>query len=461
MDSQGSAAMGCHVETAVVVVGAGYAGLSAALALHDRGVEVLVLEAGARVGGRTLSAIDDAGVVIDHGGQWIGPTQHDFYALVKRFGAPTFPTYLAGHNIELWRDGVQRHFQVAGPDGAPGMPEYLAAMEHIDRLALAVNLDDPALTPGAEAMDSETVHSFLERTVPSADARLRFRLAVQSVWTVEPRDISLLHFLFYIASAGGFEQLMEAEGCAQETRFERGAQSIALDIASVLGPRVHLNQPVRAVTQTEQGVTVETGTLTVHAARVIVATPPPATAQIVFRPELPVPRRRWLAKSPMGDVIKIHVSYDTPFWRSRDLSGEATIYDDSALGFVFDNSPHDARRGVLVCFIYADKIARWRALPAPDRREEVLAKLVELFGSDARACVDYVEKDWAVEPFIGGAYAANPTPGAWVEHGQAGWRAATGAIHWAGTETASRWNGYIDGAVSSGRRAAEEVLELL
>ena len=442
----------------VAVVGAGYAGLSAALELADRGIDVVVLEAGDRVGGRTYSVRGADGTVIDRGGQWIGPTQRDFASLVERYGAKTFPTYLEGVNIERWRDGSKRDFQIAGPEGAPGMAEYLQAMDRIDELARTVNLEHPELTIGAEALDGETVQSYLERTVPSEDARLRFALAVQSVWTVEPRDISLLHFLFYINSAGGFEQLMEAEGCAQESRFVEGAQGVALSIAAELGERVQLGAPVRRIERGATSVMVTTGRGVVEAERVIVASSPEATSRIQFEPQLPVAKRRWLSKSPMGDVVKIHVSYREPFWRERGLSGEATIYDESSIGFVFDNSPHDAATGVLVAFVYADRIRRWKAQGEAGRKQEVIDLLVDLFGADAAAFTGYDEKDWAEEPFIGGAYAANPTPGTWWEWGEAGWRAPVGAIHWAGTETASVWNGYIDGAVSSGRRAANEIV---
>lgn len=442
----------------VVVVGAGYAGLAAALELHDAGVDVIVLEAQHRVGGRTLSAKNEDGTVIDHGGQWVGPTQRHFLSLVERFDVATFPTYLGGANIERWIDGSKRDFKIAGPDDGPGMREYLSAMAEIDRLSEAVNLEDPAATPNAEALDSETVHSYLERTVPSADARLRFALAVQSVWTVEPRDISMLHFLFYVASAGNFDQLMEAEGCAQETRFVEGAQETAIRIARVLGERVVLGSPVRRIERDDEGALVSTEHGDVRADRVIVAVPPQAAQQIVHEPPLPVARTRWLAKSPMGDVVKIHVSYDRPFWRDRGLSGEATLYGEPSLGFVFDNSPHDLSRGVLVCFVYADRIRGWKARGEEGRRQEVVDTLVDLFGEEAANPRRYAEKDWSEEPFIGGAYAANPTPGAWVEHSAEGWRRPVGRLHWAGTETASVWNGYIDGAISSGRRAASEVL---
>src|SRR5699024_11103470 len=115
----------------------------------------------------------------------------------------------------------------AGPENGPGMAEYLSAVEQIDALAGTVNLSNPASTPNAEALDSETAHTFFERVCDDPDAVRRLALAVQGVLTVEPRDISLLHLLFYVASAGNFEQLMEAEGCAQDSRFVEGAQSIA------------------------------------------------------------------------------------------------------------------------------------------------------------------------------------------------------------------------------------------
>ena len=446
-------------EAAVVVVGAGYAGLAAALELDDAGIDVVVLEASGRVGGRTLSERDSGGVVIDHGGQWVGPTQREFLGLVERFGIETFPTHLEGANIERWVDGSQRHFKIAGPEGGPGMGEYLTAMAEIDQLAQTIDLERPWASPGAVELDGETVESYLGRTVANPDARLRVALAVQSVWTVEPRDISMLHFLFYIGSAGNLEQLMEAEGCAQETRFVAGAQEAAQRIAERLGDRIALNAGVRRIEVVGDGATVLTDRGRISAERIIVAVPPSAGQGIAYEPRLPEARRGWLAQSPMGDVVKIHVSYDRPFWRERGLSGEATLYGDSSLGFVFDNSPHDLSAGVLVCFVYADRLRAWRARGAAGRRQEVIDSLVELFGSEAAEPLRYAEKDWAEEPFIEGAYAANPTPGTWVEHGPAGWREPVGRLHWAGTETASVWNGYIDGAIASGRRAAREVRE--
>ena len=133
--------------TEVVVVGAGYAGLSAALTLHDAGRDVVVLEGSDRVGGRVCSEQRDSGVVIDHGGQWVGPTQRHLLALAERFGCTTFPTYNTGEHIDLWADGTQRHYTSVGPDGGPGMAEYLATADRVDELARTIDLENPRPPP--------------------------------------------------------------------------------------------------------------------------------------------------------------------------------------------------------------------------------------------------------------------------------------------------------------------------
>jgi monoamine oxidase len=445
----------------VVVIGAGYAGLSAALHLRDHGVDVQVLEAAERVGGRVLSERLADGVIVDHGGQWVGPTQRHFLAAAERFGCDTFPTHDTGQHIELWVDGVCRPFRDSGPVDGAGVAAYDEAVDRIDALAKDIDLDDPTRSAAIEEWDGQTVQSYLEATVPDADARTRLALSVQGVWTVEARDISLFHFLFYVASAGGYEQLMETENCAQERRLIGGAQSVALAIAAHLGDRVHHGAAVRRVEQTDGGVRVETARGTVDASRVVVATSPGAVVEIAFSPPLPVTRRRWMERNVMGDVAKVHAVYDTPFWREEGLSGQATVYGTPDVGVVFDNSPADGSAGVLVAFVYADRFRRWSARSAEDRRTEVLTTLATLFGPAARTPRHYTEKSWPEDVWARGGYAASPAPGTWFEHGEHGWRTPVGRIHWAGSETASQWNGYIDGAISSGKRAAAEIVDAL
>ena len=445
------------VETDVVVIGAGYAGLAAALRLHDAGEDFTVLEAANRVGGRVLSEARD-GLCLDHGGQWVGPTQKNLLGLAARFDCHTFPTWETGSHIEIWHDGSRIRYDGAAPDTGPGIAEYHRITGLLDNLARTVDTDEPWRTPRLAEWDAQTAATFFHTNTDDEDALRRLALSVQGVWCAEPYEISLFHVLFYIASAGSYRELMETEGCAQDSRFLHGADSPARAIATLIGPRLHLGQRVHAIEQRPGLVRVRTRNTVIEARRAIVALPPGAVHAIDFDPALPVNRHGWLAHSPMGRVAKIHASYDTPFWRGAGLSGIATLYDDGPVGVVFDNSPVDGSRGALVAFVYGDRLSDWSALPEDGRRVTVLAALAKIVGSAAHRPRGYAEKIWSLDRFVHGGYEAFVQPGGWLGYGQTGWRRPTGALHWAGSETASTWNGYIDGAISSGYRAAEEVL---
>ncbi|WP_340539371.1 flavin monoamine oxidase family protein [Nocardioides sp. GXZ039] len=452
----------------VIVVGAGYAGLSAALDLTDQGLDVIVLEADDRVGGRVWSRTETAGdapVVVDHGGQWVGPTQTALLDLAGRFGCETFRSFDDGTHVELWPEGRQVRFTSSeGPNG-PGAAAYYAALEELDELAARVDLADPTACADAATWDSQTFADWIERRTDDEAVRERLRVAIRGVWACEPRDVSLFHVLFYVRSAGGFAQLMETHDHAQDSRFLRGAQAPALAAAAALGHRIRLDHPVRAIEWDADGVRLHGDEQSWTARRVIVTGTPTAQARIRFSPALPQARRRWLARSPMGDVAKVHLLYRTPFWRAAGLSGQIVDYGDSVLSYTFDNSPADASErddapGVIAAFVYGDAYRSWSAQGRAARQKDLVEVLVEVLGPEAAEPVGYVETQWPDHPWAEGAYAAVPTPGTWVEH-HAGRRAAVGPIRWAGTEAAGVWNGYIDGAIRSGRAEARAIAEEL
>ena len=451
---------GHHLTTKVIVVGAGYAGLAAALRLHDAGAEVLVVEAGDRVGGRIWSERRPGGVV-DHGGQWVGPRQTDLLALADRFGCERFPTWETGDHREVWHDGSSTSYLGAAPRSGPGIEEYVRITRLLDDLAGTVDVDQPWRTPHFSAWDAQSAETFFTAQTADTDAHRRLALAIEGLWCAEPREISLFHVLFYIASAGGYEQLMETGGGAQDSRFTGGAAGPAEAIASLLGDRLRLNTRVQRIDIGTDTVTVTTPTSSISAEKAIIALPPSALADVTFEPGLPPARTGWLAGNPMGRVAKIHACYRTPFWREAGSSGIATLYDDSPVGVVFDNSPSNASYGMLVGFVYGDRVDAWAALDAPARRAEALSSFAKIIGPDALEPTRYLEKNWTQDPYAGGGYGAFATPGAWSKFAEAGWRAPTGPLYWAGTETASRWNGYMDGAISSGYRAADMVLRAL
>jgi monoamine oxidase len=443
--------------TEVVVIGAGLAGLAAARALAKADVDVLVLEARNRVGGRTYSRPASDGTLLDLGGQWIGPTQDRLAALAEAVGATTFPTYNEGKNIEFY-GGERLAYEGPIPMGDPvATMETIETLLELNLLASEVPLDTPWTATQAKEWDSTTVETWMQAHMQSEHARYLMTLGVQSVFSVEPRDLSLLHFLFYIHSGGNLNQLLSVADGAQERRFHQGAQIVSERVAEQLGERVILNAPVHTIQHGEQGVRVVSDALVVEAQWAILALPPTLAGRLRYRPALPAYRDQFTQRVPMGTVIKVQCLYERPFWREEGYSGQVTC-DTGAVRITFDNSPEDSSSGVLMGFIEGDEGRIWGRRTREERESEVLACFVRYFGEQAAQPIEYVEQNWADEEYSRGCYAGFMAPGVWSSYGEA-LRQPIGRLHWAGTETATVWNGYMDGAIQSGERAASEILQ--
>ena len=443
-------------EADVAVVGAGLAGLVAARDLQRAGVSVVVLEARDRVGGRTLNHDIGDGKVVEVGGQWVGPTQHRLLALARELGVETFPTYDTGENVIEW-EGELRRYTGAIPRINPlVLADVAQAQFRLDRLAREVPLDAPWAAPKAARWDGQTFETWLRANLATRAARTLFEIGTEAVWAQEPGDLSLLHVLFYAHSAGGFDALFDTEGGAQQDRFVGGSQRISLRLAQELGDAIALEAPVRAIDHSDDGVTVRADGATVRARRAILAIPPTLTARIAYDPPLPGHRDQLTQRIAQGTVAKCMAIYDEPFWRAEGLTGQATSVQ-GPVRLTFDNSPPDGSPGVLLGFLEG-RFARQAGLMAPDeRRAAVVGTFARLFGPRAAQPDAYVERLWAEEEWTRGCYGCAMPTGAWTEFGPA-LRAPIGPLHWAGAETATVWSGYMDGAVSSGARAAAEAL---
>lgn len=440
----------------VVLVGAGLAGLTAARALVRAGVSVRVLEARDRVGGRTLSHRADHGEVVDLGAQWIGPTQDRMAALVDEMGLTRVEQHHRGKKALVLNERVRPY-----RSDIPSLPFWATgdlgrAMASLEWSARKVPVEAPWTAKKAGLWDGMTVESWKRKHVFTGPARSMIDVATKAVFAAEPSELSFLFFLFYLHSGGGLLKLTSIAGGAQETRLKEGFQTISLRLAEELGDRVTLSSPVEAVVQDDEEVRVHTADTEVAGAAAVIAIPPALAGRIRYAPALPSARDQLVQRMPMGSVIKCIAFYERPFWREEGWSGEV-VRDRGPIRIVFDDSPGDGNSGALLGFVAGDEARTWGPKSSEERRAMALEVFAEVFGERARSPIGYVDKAWTEEEYSRGCYTGIMGPGVLTRYGAA-LRAPCGRIHWAGTETAERWAGYMDGAVESGERVAREVL---
>jgi monoamine oxidase len=440
----------------VVVVGAGFAGLSAARELTRLGHDVVVFEGRDRVGGRSCT-VELAGTPVDLGATFVGPTQNAVRALAAAVGCPTVRTYSQGKNLIRWRGRVRSYRSTVPRLSIIELLDVSRIQWRFERLCRQVPVPRPWTAPGAHRLDELTLDAWLRSLHASASTRDLMAIMSRVTWGCEPSAVSMLHAVRYVKAAGGIGRMLDVENGAQQDRFPAGTQQIAVRTAEALGPRVRLNSAVRSVArQSDDTLSVGTDHGTTTARAVIVAVAPAHRSAISFEPALPDGYTALAQNWPQGALSKAYAAYAKPFWRSGGCSGEA-LSDEGPVFITFDVSPADDGPGILLGFTDA---AAFDALDADERRERALAGFAALFGDQALTPIDYVDHCWSEEDFAPGGPTAAVPPGAWTSYGQY-LRTPVGGIHWAGTETADEWTGFLDGAVRSGLRAAGEVHEQL
>ncbi len=450
------------LEAEVGVVGAGYAGLTAALRIAQAGRSVVVLEARARVGGRVFTEHLADGTALDRGGAWLGPGQDRLYALAAEMGVATYPTFVDGDNL-LVNGGRAHRYRGLIPRGLSwfALACLGIAMKRLDAMAQAVPLEAPWTARGAAALDARTIATWVDSrwNVPSRAARTLLRRTATGIFASDASEVSLLHFLFHIHSAGGLASQTSIEGGVQQDRIVGGMQAIADRIVRRLGDAVRLGVPVRGIRQRADEIEVIGDQVTLRARRVIVAIPPALAGHIRYDPALPASPALLLQRLPAGSVHKFVLVYDEPFWRTDGLSGES-IAMDSPVELTIDACAATTPPGILNAFACGPDSRALARLSAAERRRVVVEAMTARFGRRAADIRYWVEQDFAEEEWTRGCFMAHYPPGVLTTLGHV-LREPVGRIHWAGTETSPVMNGFIDGAVRSGERAANEVLEAL
>jgi monoamine oxidase len=438
-----------HIEVDVAIVGAGLTGLSAARTLQRAGHRVHVLEADTRVGGRIWTVHADDGTPVNWGATFVGPQQTAILALARQLGVRTYPTYNTGDNVLLF-DGRRATYTGAVPPVDPAaLVEVAGGIAQLNAMAAGIDPARPYAAAGAAEWDRQTFYTWSRANFTSAATHKLLDLAVLSIFSVESWETSLLQVLWYIRCAGSLDNLINTAGGAQERQLTGGAQQVPIRLARRIGARhISLGAPVRRIVTAHGRTTVHADGVTVVARRVIVAVPPPMVPRIDFEPGLSALKDQACQHQAMGSVGKAVGIYATPFWRGKGLTGQATS-DEGPTKITFDISPADGSPGVMMGFIDGQDARDWASLSAGQRRTRVLDQWAAFFGDEARSPRQFLDVSWDGLVWHRGCPIAVPSTGAITGFRDA-LRRPEGALHFASTETATAWAGYMDGAVRAG-----------
>jgi monoamine oxidase len=439
------------------VVGAGFAGLTAALRLKQAGHSVALLEARDRAGGRTFTVTRDDGVWIDRGGAWIGPGQDRIYALMEEFGVPEYKQHNDGDAMMVIGGKKHRYGGKIPWTMSPWAVTNLGlGLNAVEKMCKTIPSEAPWEAKDAAEWDRISLGDWLERNVMSKPAIEMLDMALAGPYTCAPSEVSLLWMLLQMASGGGPGFVIGGKDGAQDARPVGGMGAIYRPMVAQLGEALQLSQPVRQITQDADGVTVSSDGLTVRAGRVVVAIPMAIAGSIIYEPLLPMDRAFLNQRMPGGAVIKTSIFYDEPFWRADGLSGQSAAPGTPAT-LTIDACTDTADPGIM-CVITEGTAAReLTRLDDAERRAVIIGEVVDRFGDKAKSPVEYHEQNWTVERYSGGGMISHTPTGVLTEYGPA-LRAPCGRIHWAGTESSAIMCGWVDGAIRSGERAAAEAI---
>ncbi|XP_048095168.1 LOW QUALITY PROTEIN: amine oxidase [flavin-containing] [Alosa alosa] len=445
----------------VIVIGGGISGLSAAKLLTEEGLSPVVLEARDRVGGRTFTERNKETKWVDLGGAYIGPTQNRILRLAKEYGIKTYKVN-EKENLAHYVKGKTYPFK--GP--FPPMWNPLALMDYnnlwrtMDEMGKEIPREAPWRAPHAEEWDKMTMQELFNKILWTNVARQFAKLFVNVNVTSEPHEVSALWFLWYVKQCGGTMRIFSTTNGGQERKFKGGSSQISEAMQRQLGDRVKLQSPVYSIDQTRDLVEVKTVNGETYKSKyVILAIPPGLNMKIHFTPELPPLRNQLVSRVPMGSVIKCMMYYEEAFWKKKGFCGSMVIEDEETpIGLTLDDTKPDGSKPCIMGFILARKCRKLCILTKEERKKmicDIYSKVLST--EEALHPCHYEEKNWCEEEYSGGCYTAYYPPGILTQFGRV-LREPEGRLYFAGTETATEWSGYMEGAVQAGERAAREIM---
>jgi monoamine oxidase len=428
----------------VIVAGAGLAGLSAARELERRGAATTVIEARDRVGGRVWTLRDgfSGRQHAEAGADLIESEQEHVLQLARD---------LELKPVRILRDS----FGFYGPDkhGRRRIQTTLGGFQvavsllrdEIEDFKLAEERWDSAV---AARFGRESVAAWLDRRRASASLRAGIR-GFRGFFLADPEDLSLLPLVEQFTDSG-------PPGKGHMFRISEGNDRLAVKLAKQLRGSTRLRTILRRVRQREQGVvaTVEDHggqRSEMEAAFLVCALPASAARDVVFEPGLPEAQQAAISRLRYGCATRVLLQFDRRFWKKR--ARPIAFGTDLSTGAIWDGNEQQRGPGIL-SFLAGGRASGELQEILKTEGPDGVVKRIEWLGRPSTLLASHTIV-WDQDPWVRGGYAYfdpsfDPLWRAWLGR-------PAGRIVFAGEHTSIRWQGYMNGAIETGKRAAAEI----
>lgn len=438
--------------------------MAAAAELSGKGRDIVVLEARNRIGGR-VATYEHEGTKIEVGGQWVSPGHDSMHELIEAAGVS-----LVGpqEGALLIRSQGAVYRSSAAPDRSHALTPFEMAdlgqgMLRFRRLAERVE-SDPTWAAANASWLGQPLGRWVKANLRTPAAQQDFSAVLASVSEGMAGDVSLGQALTTTVQGADLESLFAVSGGLKLRRVLGGMHQLADHLAAKLDNRVKLGRVVTGIDHDPDAVTVRTETAdgtpaeSYRARRVLVTLPPWLAMRLEYNPPLPSWREEVLQRNTAGHVIKAFVLYPTPWWREQGLSGQMSA-DEGSVRVTFDIS-EETGPGIMMGFFEGTEAASMSKRSRTIREVAFIDSLAAVFGDEVRRPHVYLDYDWAADKYTRGCHTPHFAPGVWSVNGQLLAEPAD-AIHFAGSEYVGKHNGYMEGAVRSGREEARVILREL
>lgn len=433
----------------IVIVGAGLSGLSAAMELRKSGASVTVFEGRDRVGGRVLTIrhrfVDAQSA--EAGGDLIDEEHTELCKLVRGCGLTLVPilrkgfAFVRAHSQGKVREmGLsQRLWKQLADALAPLVRKYQLSEQRWDGVV-------------ARELSVVSVDDWM-RQVPLNHGIQRMLVSLRGFFLADPQELSLLSLVEQLAAG--------TPGSGRMYRILGGNDRLPNKLGRMLRGCIHLRHEVMALSQTNNLVRLRVRNprgeeQQVTADYVVLSVPATVLSSMRFRPALPATQSTAIGKLRYGLVTKTLLQFDRRFWRGH---GRPLAYGtDLPIGSMWDGNEEQETRPGILSLMAGGSASEYTQHVLAGEGPAGLAKRLRWLGSATTRLLSAHSTSWEQDPWARGGYAVfgpgyDPRLRAWLARSH-------GRIVFAGEHTSLRWQGYMNGAVESGLRAAAEVQAL-